>query len=131
MIFYVASKTDELKKVREIQCKLKSMGHKISYDWTIDAEKGANRTLTKSLLECAINDIEGVKVADAYIGYFVNFHQYKGAYSELGASIALGKKAFIIGNEGNGCVFVNHPLVTKFNTEDEFYKYIKEVVNVC
>lgn len=113
--FYVAGKCEEREKIRELMQTLISLGNEITVDWTVH-----ERSDTGYPAAYAQEDIEGVRRADIYIGYFMNKNDYKGALVELGAALGLGKRVFIVGHAIDSCIFVGHPLVTQVDSKEEF-----------
>lgn len=122
MNFYVAGKWEERAEIRKLQNKLRELGHMITVDWTWHEVDDPGFPS-----QYAIEDINGASWADAYVGRFITRHDYKGALVEMGATLAMGNKVFIIGHAIDSCLFVGHPLVKQFDNEDEFLNYIGNI----
>ncbi len=120
MKFYVAGKFGERLEVRDFCSKLVSKGHEITKDWTSDEESDNGFPVIN-----VVEDTRGVAMADAYIGRFLNPHIYKGALVEMGMAIGLRRNVYIIGHAMDECIFIHHPLVHRFDSEDEFIEYIE------
>ena len=102
MKIYVAGKYEEKKAVREVISAVEQAGHEITLDWTNDPSEG---------VDAAIADLQAVEKADALI--IIPHPRSKGAYTELGAALALRKQVFILQKEPlteDQCVFLFHPL---------------------
>jgi len=108
---YVAGKFEETDRVQEVQDVLKAVGHTITHDWT-----RSPRGLSKRAQ--ALLDTRGVLDADILVIIFEKDLGYKGAYTELGVALALGKPVYILGEYGKSNVFVHHPNVRR--GEDAF-----------
>ncbi len=124
MKIYVASKWEEHETVRNIMTELESLGHTITCDWT--NHEYPKNNVNQQLMEYAIMDIDGVRDADMVIVYAVNpTYTYRGAIGEMTAAIALDKRVCLIGHGIDECIFVNHPLVRRFNSMTEIIKYLE------
>lgn len=118
MRIYVAGKYQEREFVRTIYDKLKLMGHSITVDWT-NHDVLPEDDIKELLGKFAEEDIAGVTEADLLIAVLVNQHEYKGLWVEMGVALGLEKPVYILGSEGDSCIFANHPLVRKFNKLNE------------
>jgi len=114
-IFYIAGKWEEREQIREIQKALIEKGHEITCDWTYHEKDDPGYPVTY-----AVEDIEGVKNCDVYVGVFVSDLNYKGALVEMGAALATFKTVCIIGHAIDSCLFREHPLVGWYDTVEEF-----------
>ena len=116
--FFVSGKFEDRANIRLLQQKLRDMGYEIVEDWTNHeyTDKGYP-------VEYAEADILGVKKCDVYVGRFIADYNYKGAFVEMGAAIALNKDVCVIGHAADSCIFVYHPRVKRFESEEEFLKY--------
>ena len=110
MKFYVAGKWQDRFAVQKIHQALIDRGHEITVDWTNHVDP-QNQSI---LREWSERDIEGSTQCDTYIGVFRRKVVYTGALVEMGAALAAGRRVWIIGNEIDSCIFMNHPLVVKF-----------------
>ena len=118
MKFYVAGKWQDRRSIQRLQQALTVGGHEITVDWT-----GHVNPKSQSVLqEWAIRDVEGVLDCDTYIGIFTNGSN--GALVELGVALGLGKRVWIIGNAIDTCIFLSHPLVTKFLSTEAMLKVL-------
>ncbi len=125
MKIYVAGKYEDKDRVRFIHQLLIQMGHEITLDWT-NHEIYPNDAIAERLLEFASDDIKGVKEADLYIGLMTIPYQYKGLYVEMGVALGKGIPVYIIGSAGDSCIFINHPLVKKFQDIQDCCKVISK-----
>lgn len=116
---YVAGKFEEKKEVRKIQNALRKLGYIITIDWTWHEVDDPGYPS-----QYAVEDIIGATSCDVFIGRFIAKHDYKGALVEMGAALAAGKAIIVIGNAIDTCLFIGHPLVTRFNSEAEFFEFI-------
>jgi nucleoside 2-deoxyribosyltransferase len=118
--FYVAGKTYDLHRVRQIQGMVRAVGHVVTYDWTTvveatgpgDPESGKHSEHVSVELEreCALRDLEGVQDADIVIA--LGHPQLAGTWIEIGAALAHGKQVwFLESDKARHTVFVHHPLV--------------------
>ncbi len=124
MRLYIASKWEEHETIRNLMTVLESLGHVITCDWTNHEYPKIN--INQQLKGYAIMDIEGVRDADVIIVYAINpTYTYRGAIGEMTAAIALGKLVCLIGHGIDECIFVNHPLVRRFNSMIEIIKYLE------
>lgn len=118
MNIFVSGKFEDRKAIQYLQQELIKLGHTISEDWTYHeyTDKGYP-------VDYAVDDIEGIKHCDVYVGRFVADYNYKGALVELGATLSLNKKCYIIGHAIDSCIFINHPLVRTFDDDNQFLRY--------
>ena len=128
MKFYVAGKWQDRFLVEQVIDKLEELGHSITEDWTTH-EFGPDGVIG-DLQEFAVADIEGVKIADALCILLLTERNYKGAWVEMGGALTLSKPVYVIGSKGDSCIFMNHPLVIKLDSVEEFIeRIIKEQQN--
>ncbi len=122
MKVFVSGKFEDREAIRRLQLVLQHFGYEIAEDWTHHeySDKGYP-------VEYAQADIEGVKNCDVYVGRFVADYNYKGAFVEMGAAIALGKEVCIIGHAADSCIFIHHPCIKQFNNNSEFLSIIKDM----
>lgn len=116
MKFYVAGRWSERVVVRNLMEEIRTRGHEISYDWTEDVVEK---------LSCAINDVQGIRDAQQYVGIFKNAHPYQGALVELGGSLALGQTVHIIGHAIDDCIFMLHPLIRRYENIQNFLEWLE------
>lgn len=115
MRIYIAGKYQEREYVRRLMDKLEKMGHTITCDWTDQILYPPDKITSRN----AIDDINGIRECDVYIGVFINKHNYRGAFVEMGAALMAGKPTYILGSTEESMVFMWHPLVGMFDTEGE------------
>lgn len=108
MKIYLAGKWEEYETIREYAEELEYLNHEITCAWFKD-HVGPKIALTRA----AIEDTQGVRMADCCIFIFEKELNYRGSYSELGMAIALSKRIIVVGSGGNKNVFVNYPLVER------------------
>jgi hypothetical protein len=121
MRFYMSGKWEEREEIKELQEEICKLGHMLIVDWT-----GHEKDDPGFPSQYAIDDIQGASDCDFYVGLFKNPYYYKGALVEMGASLAYGRKVYIIGHAIDSCLFVNHPLVQKFATKEDFIKFLDD-----
>lgn len=120
MKFYVASKWQDRELVQQVQQELISRGHEITLDWTTHVDPKEDSVLQ----EWALRDVEGAASCNTYIGLFVNNHVYTGALVEMGIALGMGNRVWIVGSVIDSCIFMNHPLVTKFPDVETMLKIL-------
>ena len=121
MKFYVAGKFQDRENVRKLMDKIEAYGHTISTDWTDHINNSG-----KAKSEYAIYDLNGVKDCEVFVGRFVDDFNYSGARVEFGIALGLGKVICIIGRAIDSCIFMNHPVIRKFESEGQFVSIIGE-----
>ena len=123
MRFYIAGKWEEREAVKGLMLALEWMGHSITVDWTIHetSDKGYPQ-------QYAIDDVEGVKQCDVYVGRFINKNNYKGALVEMGIALGLDKQVWIIGHAIDSCIFTQYPGVLPFEGDDEVLSYAYQII---
>lgn len=125
MRIYVAGKWQDREDVRIWHNQLRARGHEITCDWTSHEYPGEGQE--HLLTDYALADIKGVQDCDVLIALFEVEYAYRGAFVEIGAALALGKRILILGHAGDSCIFMNHPLVRIFDNAWD----VMEVVNQC
>lgn len=88
MKIYVAGSSRDLHHVRVVQARVKSLGHEVTYDWTLDVERYGPGQLANpdNAAWCANNDTNAVLESELVI--VVAHHRMWGAMVELGIAIA-------------------------------------------
>lgn len=127
MKIYVAGKYSDRDRVRYIHQNLKEMGHEITVDWT-NHDIYPNDATAERLSQFAQDDVRGVKEADLYIGLMTIPFEYKGAWVEMGLALGKGIPIYIIGNAGDSCIFMHHPLVWKFADIQTMFSMMQQVL---
>ena len=117
MEIYVAAKYQDRDRVRELYYELSYLGHEITVDWT-----NHNDVSPEKLTEYAVEDVGGVKEAKLLIALMTIKYEYKGLWVEMGIALGKGIPVWVIGDAGDSCLFMNHPLVRKFNCISEVLK---------
>lgn len=120
MKLYLAGKwADRNGSMGEKRDSLKAAGHEITHDWmTFEVPTRDHRQLGVM----AVKDIEGVQAADAVVIVMDDpDYSYRGSFSELGASLALGKPICMVSPPGSGYgfkgnVFWHHPHIMYVET---------------
>lgn len=115
MKIYVAGKYQERQYARFLMNRLEEVGHTITCDWTDQATYPPDYITFRN----PVDDINAIRDCDIYVGIFQNKHNYRGALVEMGAALISGKPTYILGKAEESCVFMKHPLVRIFNTEEE------------
>ena len=121
MEIYVAAKYQDRDRVRELYYELSYLGHEITVDWT-NQDKYPNDAPAEKLKGFAEDDVRGVKEAKLLIALMTIKYEYKGLWVELGIALGKGIPVWVIGDAGDSCLFMNHPLVRKFNCISEVLK---------
>ncbi len=99
---------------------LENAGHTITSDWT----RHKTTTDLKVLRHESVIDLQGVKDADVFI---LLWPGRLGSAGELGAALALGKRAILVGGiDLSSNVYFNHPLTSHVATVTEAIKLLKE-----
>lgn len=130
MKIYVASRTENRKKVSEIHEKLKKKGCKITTDWTKHKNIKPYKKNPEKSKEYSEEDINGVRDADVLI-LLTTKESSKGMYIELGAAIILklltGKpEIFIVGDYNTESIFYFHPVVNRVNSIEDVIKKLEK-----
>ena len=123
MKFYVSGKFIDGVDIRKLMTALEDLGHTITCDWT-----GHNKNEKGYPVQFTLDDTEGVRECDTFVGRFIDRWRYSGALVELGMAIALDKKVYIIGSGADNCIFTNHPIIQHFQSELEFLSYVRQVI---
>jgi nucleoside 2-deoxyribosyltransferase len=99
---------------------LQTMGHEITFDWTIhDAAGKTPEELVGYLQTCAEQDATGVVQADLL--FLIDHPACKGAYTELGLAAALDKHIIVVGA-------VNSPVT---GMKQNIFMHLPEVIHVA
>lgn len=119
MKFYVAGKWQERVLCGVVIDSIRALGHEVTVDWTCEREVLEERVV-------ALRDMEGVAQADVVIAILERAFDYKGAWVEIGAALGQGKQVWVVGNEGDSCIFLHHPLVRRFLDIYGALKYLRQ-----
>ena len=104
-VYVAGSFADRWESVSYVMSKLVYHGHTITYDWRREDDTPESK---------AVADVMGVAQADFLVAVMVNPHlTYRGTYVEMGLALALGKPIYVIGDAGQECIFLHHPLVRR------------------
>lgn len=106
MKFYVASKFENVERVREVMRTLEIHGHTLTCDWTESTEDS---------IVGAEKDIHGVQRADFLVGVFETPLKYVGSLMEVGMAIGMGIPIVILGSQLDGSIFMHLPFVFRVN----------------
>jgi nucleoside 2-deoxyribosyltransferase len=90
MKFYIASKLENYRQVRELSGLLKAAGWTHNYDWTTHGS--VKEDSVDILAEIGQKEYEGVRDADILI---VLTPQGRGTHTEFGIAIGLGKEIYL------------------------------------
>ena len=118
MRFYVAGKWEERKICRALMKELQRRGHGITRNWT-------KRLGTETDELIALCDEDAVLRADIVVIIALKQLPYKGAYVELGIGLAADKQIVLIGQGFEGCVFIAHPAVKRYDSIEAFLENLK------
>lgn len=113
MRIYVAGRTTELEKVREVQDGLRERGHRITHDWTRAAPETALRAGGVGAAYLAVpeadkrryaeDDLQGVRSADLVVA--VAGQGWAGTYIEIGCALSRWIPVVILGTPERESVF--------------------------
>lgn len=127
MKYYIATKLENHAAHNDLRDALASMGHTITYDWTVHGPvylQGIER-----IREVAQLEHQGVADADMVIMLWPGG---RGTHVELGMAISLGKHCVLISRVKDHhlatpetCAFYHHPKVERFLTTSGFLLSIK------
>lgn len=121
MKIYLASSFLNKYNAREAMNFLEDHNHRITYDWTAHEETTSTAVLQRESVE----DLQGVKDADAFI---LLLPGRRGSASELGAALALGKPCIIVGGVNLfDSVYYNHPLVRVAGTLTDALRILEAI----
>jgi hypothetical protein len=97
MRVYVAGKTEDIPRVRNVQALVRHTGHTLTYDWTHDVEEhGANISTSQRVREeCALKDAKGV-YACALLIAVGSPHYMNGTLWECGMAAAWSIPTWLI-----------------------------------
>lgn len=127
MNVYVAGRTTDLKRVRQVQYLCKQAGWNITYDWTQNIDEQSVRaeadgTDAHMLATYALNDVDGVRRADVVI--VMCNPALIGTLIEVGMAIAWGKRIWLCGDTDRDSVFFYLPNFEKFTSELDLFDHI-------
>lgn len=117
MRVYIASKLNNIPRVRLLSEMLRARGHSLTYDWTVNGpaykESASVAENNRTMRGVAEAELGGIALADAVI---VLLPGGRGTHVEIGAALALNKPVLIVGSEsdhypGLPCAFYRHPFV--------------------
>lgn len=120
MKFYIASRFDKKKEIKNVMQFLQNRGHTVTTDWTKHKPIKPYSEHQEIAKDYAIEDMEGVKNCDIFI--LLSDEAGTGIYIELGVALALGKKIFVVGPHDDRSMFFFHPQVARRTTIDEVFK---------
>lgn len=128
MKIYVAGKTRNYEKVREVQALVDESGHMVTYDWTRSVPDGAweneaNANLSPEFKRvCARNDMMGVAAADAIIA--VMSDDLWGTMIEIGMAMMAAKEIVLLGHPERESVFFHLPKVTVVIDDEALHRWL-------
>ncbi len=110
MKLYVATGFERADKASEVMEALRSLGHTITFDWTVYRPMVLDgwKPDPEQLEGIASEEVEAVKDADALI---VLLPGGKGTHVELGVALAMRKPVCIFGDEARSVPFYLHSSV--------------------
>jgi hypothetical protein len=125
---YVASKFENKQAVRVAQRMLVANGHEITFDWTVhDSTLIPLAERERYLKECAMNDLHGVIEADAIL--LLCHPNMKGAYVELGAALAMGRRILVVAPDLTSTnIFFHLPCVEVYDTVENAVRALENGV---
>lgn len=120
---YIATRLERLEEAKGVEARLEALGLLATYRWWTHGSvksEGVQR-----IREVAEAEAEGVAEADVVI---VLLPGGRGTHTELGMAIALGKRIYLVGDDGGDdgktCAFYHHPRVTRIATVNELLQEI-------
>ena len=122
MKIYVAGKWEDRARVSEIMRILRSIGYEITCDWT--DHKYSDDAYPE---QYCMDDLQGVKDADLYLGIFIESYDYRGALVEMGIALGVGIPVWLFGDKADSCIFSHHPSVRKFPSWTELAEALAEL----
>jgi nucleoside 2-deoxyribosyltransferase len=135
MKIYVAGRFKSFRKVRRVIDSLKEQGHTVTYDWTRSKEfdtLGEPVSITEheipdsELIGYAKKDLLGVEQCDVVV--LCGEPDLCGAYMEVGAALAYGKRVFVV-DQQRWTIFYKLPNVTLFDSYGDLYSYLQSEVS--
>ncbi len=121
MKVYVAGKFEERVRISRFMEELRILGCEITCDWT--DHKYSDGAYPQ--LYC-LDDVQGVKDADIYLGIFQFDYNYRGALVEMGIAIGIDIPIWLLGKAIDTCIFSSHPNVKRFRIWDEVTRAIQK-----
>lgn len=120
MDIYVAGKTDDWPRVRQVQEFCEKLGHRITFDWTktveaLGPDSGLDPNDEDFRRECAVEDRRGTQEADLLI--MLTYTGLCGTLIECGMALGLGTPVLVIGNPERNSVFFALDEVTMTDEE--------------
>lgn len=114
---YVAGRTNDIHRIRQIQYICRQVGWTITYDWTenVEAQLARPEKDPELLAEYAANDIQGVWNADLVI--VMCSPALLGTAIEMGAAIILGRRVWLVGEPERDSVFFYLPNFERIKDE--------------
>jgi nucleoside 2-deoxyribosyltransferase len=126
---YVAGRTNDIKRVREMQDLCRKAGHEITEDWTQNVNAQAIRaeddgvTLPSEFKRYAMNDVRGVRSADMIV--VMCGPALLGTAIEIGIAIEREIPVVLVGETDRDSVFFYLPNVVRFESAWAVYRFIK------
>ena len=117
MKVYLAARFDEREKVREMQARLRELGHEITADWTTHDALARYGDLPDKARAYAVEDLQGVVDADVFV-FLTSASVGTGTHTELGTAIrefqATGRpRVYVIGEHNTRSIMYFHPAVER------------------
>ena len=119
MRIYVATKFTNMQRASVVMRELEKAGHTITHDWTVPEHN------TRSRIQCATDDLEGVKSADAVV--LLRVDGMRGAWIEVGAALAQKKLVIVLDYDGEP-VFLELPQVYKAKSIEDVIRELASTV---
>ena len=122
MKFYISSRVKKANQVKDFADKLKSLGHKITLDWTaFESLKPYNKNQKQSA-KVSNQMLKAIKNCDVFI--LLTDRAGTGMYVEFGYALAYGKKIFVAGKHINKSIFFFHHKVKIVNSIEDIMEEI-------
>ena len=135
MKIYVAARFHEKERVQKIYTMLKSIGHKITDDWTQCTLQKPYDSHLANAQECASHAIAGVQEADIFI-FLTNPEIGAGSSAELGAALLSNQlrgfpAIYSVGLYRENNLMLYHPAVKQFDTIEDLLVFLESTKPVA
>lgn len=119
---YVASACEDMQRARSVMTALRARGHEITFDWTPHVEAFGSGGGPRR--QNAERDLDGVRRAEVVLVLApAEKHVGCGMWIELGAALALAKRAVITGVLRDRTIF-SDLAEARFATDEEAIEYL-------
>ncbi len=123
MKLYIAGKWEDRSRVAEIMRICRGIGIEITCDWT--DHKYSDEAYPR---QYCMDDLDGIRNCDLYLGIFVADYHYRGALVEMGIALGIGIPVWLFGDKQDDCIFSHHPSVRKFKSWGKLCEALAEAM---